>query len=71
MIIKLNTTISASQHHQLIEAIAEKGFKANEIKTQSARYLVCIGKAEIDLRSFGHMPGISDIFHVSDEYKLV
>ncbi|MFN7704797.1 MAG: bifunctional 3-deoxy-7-phosphoheptulonate synthase/chorismate mutase [Chryseotalea sp.] len=71
MIIKLQPGINHTHHQHLLDAIGNKGFKVNEIKTQTSTYLVCIGKAEVDLRTFGHMPGISDIFHVSDEYKLV
>jgi 3-deoxy-7-phosphoheptulonate synthase len=41
------------------------------VKTQHGDYLVAIGKKEFDIRQLGHMPGISDIHRVSDDYKLV
>jgi 3-deoxy-7-phosphoheptulonate synthase len=71
MLIKVDKQISNQHYTQLLEHIAAKKYKVSEVRTQSAHYLICIGKNEIDLRSIGHLPGIADIFHVSDEYKLV
>lgn len=71
MIIQLEKNISASDKQAIIDAISSIGYKTTEVKTQKSSYLVGIGKKEFDLRHLGHMPGISDIHRVSDDYKLV
>ena len=71
MIIQLSKSISQDQKDSIVSAIGKLGYKTTEVKTQKGHYLVGIGKREFDLRSLGHLPGISDIHRVSDDYKLV
>lgn len=71
MIIQLEATATDAQVDLLKEKVEALGYSQNDITTQVARYLICIGKKEIDLRQIGHMAGVQDIFKVSDNYKLV
>jgi 3-deoxy-7-phosphoheptulonate synthase len=71
MIIQVQETISEKDLQKLKSALKEKKFKPSEVKTQKARYIVAIGKEDIDIRMFGSMPGVKDIHRVSDAVKLV
>ncbi len=71
MIIQLERTIDPSTKQQVIDRINSLKYKTTEVKTQKGDYLVGIGKAAIDVREIGHMPGIRDVHIVSDNYKLV
>ncbi|HZY79783.1 MAG TPA: bifunctional 3-deoxy-7-phosphoheptulonate synthase/chorismate mutase [Cyclobacteriaceae bacterium] len=71
MIIQLARNISGADKTSIAEKMKSLEFKATEVKTQNATYLVGIGKKEFDLRQLGHMSGIADIHRVSDDYKLV
>lgn len=71
MIIQLEPTISDTQRELLSRKLAEIQYKVTPVKTQSADYLIGVGKAEFDIRSIGTLPGIRDIHRVSDDYKLV
>jgi len=71
MIIQIEKNLAESQQIQLEQAIKNIGYQANEVNTQMGRYLVCIGKKEFDIRSIGHLPGVTDIHRVSDNVKLV
>ncbi|MBK8387774.1 MAG: 3-deoxy-7-phosphoheptulonate synthase [Saprospiraceae bacterium] len=71
MIIKLKQDINASQHQSLASLINNLGYKPTYVNTQFGKYLVCIGKKEIDLRKIGFEAGVEDIFRVDDAYKLV
>jgi 3-deoxy-7-phosphoheptulonate synthase len=57
---------------KIIETIKSLKYKPQEIvSTQHGQYIVCIGKAEIDIRQLGHMDGVLDIHRVDDAFKLV
>lgn len=71
MIIQLEKNISQEQKSAIVEKIRSLDYKSNEVRTQKAAYLVCIGKKEFDIRQLGHMDGIADIHRVSDDFKLV
>lgn len=71
MIIQLQPQVETTTIASLHDAIENLGYKATEVKTQRAHYLVAIGKKEIDLRHIGHLPGVKDVHRVSDAYKLV
>ena len=68
MILQLEPTAAAAP---LTTALVGLGFKTTEVSTQYARYLVAIGRAEVDIRRLGQLPGVLDVHHVSDDYKLV
>ena len=70
MIIQLDQSITEQQVDAIAAKVKELGYSFNDIKTQVARYLICIGKKEIDLREIGFFPGVQDVFMVSDAYKL-
>lgn len=71
MIIQLENGIGAEAVADLIARVAETGFKAREVRTQYAHYLVSVGKGEVDLRVLGGLSGVRDIHRVTDAYKLV
>jgi len=68
MILQLETAAPVAP---VVTALAELGYKTTEVSTQYAHYLVGIGKAEVDIRRIGQLPGVRDVHHVSDDYKLV
>jgi len=71
MIIQLEKDISQKREAEILQKIKALKYKSNHVKTQAGNYLVAIGKSEFDIRELGLMPGIKDIHHVSDSYKLV
>jgi 3-deoxy-7-phosphoheptulonate synthase len=71
MIIQLKNTITQDQKEILFSKLLANKFSINEVNTQLEKYLVCIGKNEIDIRDIGHLTGIKDVHIVSDSYKLV
>ncbi|MCC9167384.1 bifunctional 3-deoxy-7-phosphoheptulonate synthase/chorismate mutase [Pontibacter harenae] len=71
MIIQLQQGISADVKENILQKVEAIGYKANEVITQDAHYLVAIGKKEFDIRSIGKLAGVADIHRVSDEYKLI
>jgi len=70
MIIQIQKGATDAEVQNISEAVQSIGYTYNDIKTQFGRYLICIGKKEIDLRKIGFLAGVADIFKVSDAYKL-
>ena len=71
MIIRLKPNISESAKNDIVNSVLDIGYKPYEVNTQFARYLVCTGKKEFDIRKIGMMAGVSDIHRVTSHYKLV
>jgi len=71
MIIQLEKDITDKQKDEIVKKVGALKYKTTEVKTQLGDYLIGIGKADLDVREIGFMPGISDIHIVSDNYKLV
>ncbi|WP_299985864.1 3-deoxy-7-phosphoheptulonate synthase [uncultured Pontibacter sp.] len=71
MIIQLQQGIPTELKEAILKEVKQVGFKANEVKTQEAHYIVGIGKKDFDIRTLGQLPGMADIHRVSDEYKLI
>lgn len=71
MIIRLKSDINATEHQSLSAKINSMGYKPTYVNTQFGKYLVCIGKKEIDLRNLGFEAGVEDVYRVDDSYKLV
>jgi len=71
MIIQLEPQIAAGTLAHINEQVGLLGYKATEVQTQQAHYLVAIGKEEFDIRAVGHLDGVRDVHRVSDPYKLV
>jgi 3-deoxy-7-phosphoheptulonate synthase len=71
MIIQLKSAISPGDKEAIIQKMKVLEYKSTEVATQKGRYLVGIGKREVDIRQIGHMAGIADVHRVSDDYKLV
>ncbi|MDP5172562.1 MAG: bifunctional 3-deoxy-7-phosphoheptulonate synthase/chorismate mutase [Bacteroidia bacterium] len=71
MIIQLQHTITPAQQEALLGEITAIGYKANEVTTQAGKYLVLVGKKDVDIRRIGGLAGVKDIHVVSDSYQLV
>ena len=71
MIIQLQKDINQAKKSKIVSAIEKIKYKVTEVNTRENTYLVAVGKADFDIRDIGHMPGIVDVFRVSDDYKLV
>ncbi len=71
MIIQLEKNIDEAVKSRIVTKINGLKYKTTEVNTQKGDYIVGIGKKDFDIRDIGHMPGISDIHIVSDDYKLV
>lgn len=71
MIIQLKQGIDAKEQNAIKDTVRAIGYKATEVCTQKGHYLVAIGNAEFDIRTIGHLTGVSDVHIVSDAYKLV
>ncbi len=71
MVIQIEKNIRAEYQTAILEKLKIAGFKAVEVNTQTARYIISVGKAAVDIRSIGHLDGICDIHRVTDEFKLV
>lgn len=71
MIVELEKNIKESEENALRELLANHGCKVSEVNTQQSRYFIAIGGRDCDIRAVGHSAGVSDVFRVSDSYKLV
>jgi len=71
MLIQLNNTCSNDRAKELVAHIKSFGLKPNEVVTNNAHYLICVGKAEVDIRTIGYLDGVKDVHIVDDESKLV
>ena len=71
MIIQLHKNISTEDLQLIFKTLENNQYSVTQVKTQFENYLVCIGKADVDIRIIGHLKGVKDIHRVSDNYKLV
>jgi len=71
MIIQLNKHINTEDLQIIFKILESNKYSVTPVKTQFENYLVCIGKADVDIRNIGHLKGVKDIHRVSDNYKLV
>ncbi len=71
MIVQLEKNIDLKTLTDIEENVKGLDYQFTHVQTQYGRYMVCIGKKEIDLRQIGFQPGVLDIHRVSDPFKLV
>jgi 3-deoxy-7-phosphoheptulonate synthase len=71
MLIQLKNTCEANELDTINKELANAGYKPAMVETLNGRYLICSGKAEVDIRRFGSLPGVKDIHIVDDANKLV
>jgi len=71
MIIQLHKNITKTELENITKTLEAKKYSITPVNTQFDTYLVCIGKADIDIRTIGQISGVRDIHRVSDNYKLV
>lgn len=71
MIIQLYKNINTEDLQTIFKTLESNKYSVTQVKTQFENYLVCIGKADVDIRIIGHLKGVKDIHRVSDNYKLV
>lgn len=71
MLIQIEKSIASEKQIALKNDLKEMGFKVNEVQTDFNKYLVCLGKNEIDIRSIGFLEGVRDVHFVNAPYPLV
>lgn len=71
MLIELKTIREEVQHENLISRLKADAVQYFMVKTGSKEYLVCNSSKEMDLRRYGTMDAVEDIFRITDQYKLV
>ena len=71
MIITLRSNVTVEEIGGIQRQLKERSWSTTRVTTQSGDYLVAIGSKELDLRLVGFLPGVKDVHHVSDVYKLV
>ncbi len=71
MIIQLENSISEAQIQTIEQTVNAHKYSPNLVSTQEGKYMICIGKSELDPRVIGSLAGVADIHRVSDAYKLV
>ena len=71
MLLQLKKDVSPEQKENILSRIKFLGYKTNEVKTQSAHYIIGIGEKEFDIRAIGNLEGVKDVHRVRDDYKLV
>lgn len=71
MIIQLEKNVGINSLNEIKTTLSKYKYAVNPVTTQFKDYLICIGKAEFDIREIGHLDGVKDVHRVSDNYKLV
>ena len=71
MLIRLQNGCTPYQESQIHETITAMGFSTTAVVTQVAKYIVCSGSVDVDIRQIGALTGVADIHHVDDESILV
>lgn len=71
MLIQLKNTCSTQELDIIKQELTKTGYKPSLVETLEGKYLICTGKKETDIRSFGNLPGVKDIHIVDDANKLV
>ncbi|MEO6166770.1 MAG: bifunctional 3-deoxy-7-phosphoheptulonate synthase/chorismate mutase [Chitinophagales bacterium] len=71
MIIHLEKNIPPKYREAIDKILHQHNIKAMDVTTQSNHYLVAVLNKETDIRLFGKMPGVADVYRVTDSYKLV
>ena len=71
MIIHLEKNITLQNREAIDNLLKKHHIKAMDVTTQSNHYLVAVLNEETDIRLFGKMTGVADVYRVTDSYKLV
>lgn len=71
MVIQLKPHATKADLKRIEAVLQQHGWKGMPVTTQYRRYVVAIGTRPLDLRRIGHLPGIEDVFRVTDNFKLV
>jgi 3-deoxy-7-phosphoheptulonate synthase len=71
MIVKCKKDISEQELIPLKAYFAEHKYSVTVVRTDENTYCVVVGKKVLDIRCVGNLPGVVDVFRVSDPFKLV
>ncbi len=71
MLIQLKSACTDNELDVITRLVESLGYKPALVQTQYARYMICVGSFEVDIRTVGNLPGIKDIHVVTDSNKLV
>ena len=71
MLIQLTENCSGQELQEIYAVVKGIGYKPSPVKTQFGSYIICTGKARVDIRLVGNLAGVRDVHVVSDPSKLV
>ena len=71
MLIQLSEKCTAQELREIFSTAERLGYKPSAVKTQYGEYIICVGKARVDIRQIGGLPGVRDVHVVADPSKLV
>lgn len=71
MLIQLKQKCTPEEEQSIIDMVGTLGYKPSLVQTQFARYVICVGSADVDIRMVGNLPGVQDVHIVADQNKLV
>jgi 3-deoxy-7-phosphoheptulonate synthase len=71
MLIQLTDNCTNQELDNIHKGLKNIGYKGSVVETRNAKYLICNGKKELDIRLFCNMPGVKDSHIVEDDNKLV
>jgi 3-deoxy-7-phosphoheptulonate synthase len=71
MLIQLTEKCSGQELQEILASVERLGYKPSAVKTQYAEYIICVGRARVDIRLIGNLPGVRDVHVVGDPSKLV
>jgi 3-deoxy-7-phosphoheptulonate synthase len=71
MIIQLKSNLIENDYALIEDQLKKNDFGFLRVTTDKNQYYVCNGKKELDLRLFGSLKAVRDVFRITDQYKLV
>ena len=71
MLIQIADNCPEGELNVILNEIRALGYKPAQVNTQHGHYVICVGSAEVDIRTIGNLAGVRDIHLVADQNKLV
>ncbi|MFW5706947.1 MAG: bifunctional 3-deoxy-7-phosphoheptulonate synthase/chorismate mutase [Bacteroidota bacterium] len=71
MLIQLQPSCTPEELNNIMDQLKAQKCKGSLVETRNARYMICNGNKDVDIRTFGNLDGVKDIHIVEDDNKLV
>jgi 3-deoxy-7-phosphoheptulonate synthase len=71
MIVELQSEITERDKNELVHQFEKHNASVKHVVTQFKEYYIVTNSDDVDLRFYGSMTGVKDIFRVDDPYKFV